>query len=211
MNSPRTYFTSLPSKTFCCSFLSRREKPNLGRAGNFSENVTHKSNDFALAIAHIVAREGVARRDDSPGVMGKKRCPHGKAKNRCADCNPCPHGKLKQSCAECNPCPHGKLKQNCAEFNPNDFETEDSAAAPVVAAPVAAAPDAAAPMAAAPVAAAAVAAVPEDDAGVREKLMAPSILNGGLHELVRVRPEDPFEFMREYIKNNSPSETFVWG
>ena len=201
MNSPRTYFTSLPSKTFCCSFLSRREKPNLGRAGNFSENVTHKSNDFALAIAHIVAREGVARRDDSPGVMGKKWCPH---------------GKLKQSCAECNPCPHGKLKQNCAECNPNDFETADSAAAPVaaapvVAAPVAAAPDAAAPMAAAPVAAAAVAAVPEDDAGVREKLMAPSILNGGLHELVRVRPEDPFEFMREYIKNNSPSETFVWG
>jgi len=197
MNSPRTYFTSLPSKTFCCSFLSRREKPNLGRAENFSENVTHKSNDFALAIAHIVAREGVARRDDSPGVMGKKRCPHGKfkynckvctpcphgkVKNRCADCNPCPHGKLKQSCAECNPCPHGKLKQNCAECNPNDFETEDSAAAPVVAAPVvaapvAAAPDAAAPMAAAPVAAAPVAAVPEDDAGVREKLMAPSHLS----------------------------------
>ena len=177
MNSPRTYFTSLPSKTFCCSFLSRREKPNLGRAENFSENVTHKSNDFALAIAHIVAREGVARRDDSPGVMGKKRCPHGKAKNRCADCNPCPHGKLKQSCAECNPCPHGKLKQNCAECNPNDFETADSAAAPVVAAPVAAAPDAAAPMAAAPVAAAPVAAVPEDDAGVREKLMAPSHLS----------------------------------
>ena len=45
--------------------------------------------------------------------MGTKRCPHGKLKSRCADCNPCPHGKRKSNCADCNPCPHGKLKTNC--------------------------------------------------------------------------------------------------
>ena len=45
--------------------------------------------------------------------MGKKRCPHGRPKHRCKDCNPCPHGKVKNSCAKCNPCPHGKLKSIC--------------------------------------------------------------------------------------------------
>ena len=53
-------------------------------------------------------------RDTGGCNMGTKRCPHGKLKSKCADCNPCPHGKLKSSCADCNPCPHGKLKSNCA-------------------------------------------------------------------------------------------------
>jgi len=48
--------------------------------------------------------------------MGRKRCPHGKAKYFCADCNPCPHGKLKNNCANCNPCPHGKVKYKCAAY-----------------------------------------------------------------------------------------------
>ena len=33
--------------------------------------------------------------------MGHKRCPHGKQKHLCAECNPCPHGKLKRYCAAC--------------------------------------------------------------------------------------------------------------
>ena len=43
--------------------------------------------------------------------MGVKRCPHGKLKKNCADCNPCPHGKLKKHCADCKGCPHGKVKK----------------------------------------------------------------------------------------------------
>jgi hypothetical protein len=31
----------------------------------------------------------------------RKRCPHGKVKYNCADCNPCPHGKVKRNCAAC--------------------------------------------------------------------------------------------------------------
>ena len=47
--------------------------------------------------------------------MGMNRCPHGKPKLKCVECNPCPHGKLKNSCVECKGCPQGKLKRNCAE------------------------------------------------------------------------------------------------
>jgi hypothetical protein len=34
-------------------------------------------------------------------MVGRKRCPHGKLKKNCADCNPCPHGKLKRTCSAC--------------------------------------------------------------------------------------------------------------
>ena len=33
--------------------------------------------------------------------MGVKRCPHGKGKGNCIECNPCPHGRLKGKCAAC--------------------------------------------------------------------------------------------------------------
>ena len=41
-------------------------------------------------------------RDTGGCNMGTKRCPHGKLKSKCADCDPCPHGKLKSNCAACN-------------------------------------------------------------------------------------------------------------
>jgi hypothetical protein len=66
-----------------------------------------------------VAREGVAearaRGRRATQAMGRKRCRHGKRKDKCADCNPCPHGRVKYGCADCNPCPHGKLKGHCAD------------------------------------------------------------------------------------------------
>jgi protein dpy-30 len=32
------------------------------------------------------------------------------------------------------------------------------------------------------------------------------VLRAGLRELVKQRPEDPFEFLGEYIKNNKPQD-----
>jgi hypothetical protein len=46
--------------------------------------------------------------------MGRKRCPHGRQKYHCAECNLCPHGKVKPDCADCNGCPHAKVKYDCA-------------------------------------------------------------------------------------------------
>ena len=56
-----------------------------------------------------------AARDDWPGVMGMKRCSHGRQKHQCMDCNPCSHGKTKYKCVQCSPCPHGKLKGSCVD------------------------------------------------------------------------------------------------
>ena len=46
-------------------------------------------------------------------ALEMKRCPHGKRKDNCAECDGCVHGKVKKNCAECNPCPHGKVKNSC--------------------------------------------------------------------------------------------------
>jgi hypothetical protein len=69
------------------------------------------------SVSQTSAR-GRGRQGDVLCVMGRKRCSHGKVKQRCADCNPCPHGKVKHDCADCNPCPHSKLKRFCAACNP---------------------------------------------------------------------------------------------
>ena len=64
------------------------------------------------------------RRDRRARTMGRtrKRCPHGREKHNCAECNPCPHGKVKYGCVGCNPCPHGKTKSFCAHCKPCPHE-----------------------------------------------------------------------------------------
>ena len=67
--------------------------------------------------------DGTVDRAECPQVftgieVGMKRCPHGRRKDRCAECSPCPHGKVKKKCAECSGCPHGKRKSSCVECTP---------------------------------------------------------------------------------------------
>ena len=35
------------------------------------------------------------------GIGIHNRCPHGRRKNMCAECNPCPHGRVKHDCVVC--------------------------------------------------------------------------------------------------------------
>ena len=76
-----------------------------------------KSHD-AARVAHNPARGEGGGRGAHAGAMGKKRCPHGRVKIKCAVCTPCPHGRVKYDCADCNGCAHGKLKRNCVDCNP---------------------------------------------------------------------------------------------
>jgi len=60
-------------------------------------------------------------------IVEKNKCPHGKRKNRCIDCDGssiCKHNKEKSRCKECGGgciCVHGKRRDQCKECGSSTF------------------------------------------------------------------------------------------
>jgi hypothetical protein len=62
-------------------------------------------------------------RDNEKISRERNKCPHGRKRNMCKECNGasiCPHGRVKNKCKECNGaciCKHGRQRSQCKECN----------------------------------------------------------------------------------------------